>query len=136
MAQPNPPSSGRITTLLSEAGLLSAFALHAVRMCVRRPFELKEIVRQVYLFGWRPLPLVMTSGLAIGVVLSMHTRATMERFGVEALIPAALAIAMMRTGQVWALGISRRGVEANAGQLYVHNLPDFGCRFTIDVPRS
>src|SRR2546421_9081101 len=37
----------------------------------------------------------MISGLAIGVVLSMHTRATMERFGAEALIPAALAIAMI-----------------------------------------
>ena len=37
----------------------------------------------------------MTSGLAIGVVLSMHTRATMERFGAEALIPAALAIALL-----------------------------------------
>ena len=45
--------------------------------------------------GWRSLPLVMTSGLAIGVVLSMHTRATMERFGAEALIPAALAIVMI-----------------------------------------
>jgi phospholipid/cholesterol/gamma-HCH transport system permease protein len=45
--------------------------------------------------GWRSLPLVMASGLAVGVVLSMHTRATMERFGAEALIPAALAIAMI-----------------------------------------
>ncbi len=45
--------------------------------------------------GWRSLPLIVTSGLAIGVVLSMHTRATMERFGAEALIPAALAVALI-----------------------------------------
>src|SRR6185369_2090647 len=61
----------------------------------KRPFELREISHQVYMTGCRSLPLVVTSGLAIGVVLSMHTRATMERFGAEALIPAALAVAMI-----------------------------------------
>src|SRR5580693_3125181 len=84
-----------IRTFLSEAGLISAFAMRAVRCAFQRPFELREVVRQVYMAGWRSLPLVMTSGLAIGVVLSMHTRATMERFGAVALIPAALAIAMI-----------------------------------------
>lgn len=64
-------------------------------MALRRPFELTEIVRQIYMIGWRSLPLVAMSGVAIGVVLSMHTRATMERFGAEALIPAALAIALI-----------------------------------------
>jgi phospholipid/cholesterol/gamma-HCH transport system permease protein len=84
-----------IKTLLSEAGLISAFALRAVRVTFRAPFELREVVHQVCMVGWRSLPLVMTSGLAIGVVLSMHTRATMERFGAEALIPAALAVALI-----------------------------------------
>jgi phospholipid/cholesterol/gamma-HCH transport system permease protein len=84
-----------IRPFLSEAGLMSSFALRAVRVALQRPFELREVVRQVYMVGWRSLPLIVTSGLAIGVVLSMHTRATMERFGAEALIPAALAIAMI-----------------------------------------
>src|SRR3954468_806889 len=84
-----------LRTLLSEAGQMSAFALRAVRVAFQRPFELREVVRQIYMVGWRSLPLVVTSGLAIGVVLSMHTRATMERFGAEALIPAALAIALI-----------------------------------------
>src|SRR5687767_12741331 len=79
----------------SEMGLLAAFATRAIRTALHRPFEIREIVHQVHMVGWRTLPLVLTSGLAIGVVLSMHTRATMERFGAEALIPAALAIAMI-----------------------------------------
>ena len=86
---------GLIRTLLSEAGLISAFAMRAIRVTFQAPFELREVIHQVYMAGWRSLPLVMTSGLAIGVVLSMHTRATMERFGAEALIPAALAIALI-----------------------------------------
>ena len=69
--------------------------MRAVRVAFQAPFELREVVRQVYMAGWRSLPLVVTSGFAIGIVLSMHTRATMERFGAEALIPAALAIALI-----------------------------------------
>ena len=95
MANSEQASPGLTRTLLSEAGLISTFAMRAIRVAFQPPFELREVVHQIYMAGWRSLPLVMTSGLAIGVVLSMHTRATMERFGAEALIPAALAIAMI-----------------------------------------
>src|SRR6185295_6179879 len=88
-------SSGLIGTLFTEAGSLSQFALQSVRATFRRPFEFREIIQQTYMVGWRSLPLIVTSGLAIGVVLSMHTRAVMERFGAEALIPSALAIALI-----------------------------------------
>ena len=88
-------SSGLIGTLFEEAGLLARFTLQAVRAAFRRPFEFREIIQQTYMVGWRSLPLIVTSGLAIGVVLSMHTRAVMERFGAEALIPSALAIALI-----------------------------------------
>jgi len=87
--------TGAFRRLFSEAGLLSVFASRAIRGVFQRPLELREIVHQVFEIGWRSLPLVIMSGLAIGVVLSMHTRATMERFGAEALIPAALAIALL-----------------------------------------
>ena len=86
---------GAIGTLLRESGSLSQFAIQSIRAAFRRPFEFDEIVQQIYMVGWRSLPLIMTSGLAIGVVLSMHTRAVMERFGAEALIPSALAIALI-----------------------------------------
>jgi phospholipid/cholesterol/gamma-HCH transport system permease protein len=88
-------SPGLITTLFAETGSLIQFALLALRAVFRRPFEIREIVQQTYMVGWRSLPLIITSGLAIGVVLSMHTRAVMERFGAEALIPSALAIALI-----------------------------------------
>ena len=87
--------TGALRGLFSEAGLLSAFATRAICGVFRPPFEIRAIVHQIFEIGWRSLPLVVTSGLAIGVVLSMHTRATMERFGAEALIPSALAIALL-----------------------------------------
>jgi len=88
-------SPGLIGPLFEEAGLLARFALQSVRAAFRRPFEINEIIQQTYMVGWRSLPLILTSGMAIGVVLSMHTRAVMERFGAESLIPSALAIALI-----------------------------------------
>jgi len=40
-----------------------------------------------------------------------------------------------RSGLGLGLGISRRGVEANGGELRVRNLPGKGCVFTIDLPK-
>jgi signal transduction histidine kinase len=41
-----------------------------------------------------------------------------------------------RSGLGLGLPISRRGVEANGGHLYVRNNPGTGCVFTIDLPRA
>jgi phospholipid/cholesterol/gamma-HCH transport system permease protein len=89
------PARGFLGTFLSDAGTIGIFGAQAIRVAFRAPFEIGEIARQIYLIGWRSIPLVAMSGVAIGVVLSMHTRATMERFGAEALIPTALAIALI-----------------------------------------
>ncbi len=83
-----------------------------------------EIGRQVYEIGWRSVPLIATSGFAVGVVLSMHTRASLERFGAESLIPAGLGIALVReTGPlITGLLLSGRvgaGIGAEVGAMNV-----------------
>jgi phospholipid/cholesterol/gamma-HCH transport system permease protein len=70
------------------------------------------------------VPLIAASGFAVGVVLSMHTRASLARFGAEALIPAGLAIALVReTGPLTAgLLLSGRigaGIGAELGAMKV-----------------
>jgi len=95
MTSSSRPMPGLLRSLFSQAGSIGSFGGRAILVAFRPPFEFREIVRQIYMIGWRSLPLVATAGLAIGVVLSMHTRATMERFGAEAMIPAALAIALL-----------------------------------------
>ena len=61
---------------------------------------------------------------AVGLVLSMHTRASLARFGAEALIPAGLGIALVReTGPLTAgLLLSGRigaGIGAELGAMKV-----------------
>jgi phospholipid/cholesterol/gamma-HCH transport system permease protein len=113
-----------ILAALAWIGEVSLFGIKAVREAFLPPYEFREIVRHVFEIGWRSLPLITTSGFAIGVVLSMHTRASLERFGAEALIPAGLAIALVReTGPlVTALLVSGRvgaGIGAELGAMRV-----------------
>ena len=111
-------------SLAAAAGELSMFAGRAARESVLPPFEVRETIRQLYELGVKSAPLIAVSGLAVGVVLSMHTRASLERFGAEAMIPAGLAMALVReTGPLTAaLLLSGRigaGIGAELGAMRV-----------------
>src|SRR5215216_217982 len=113
-----------LIAVLAWIGDVSLFGVRALRDAVRPPYEFGEIARHVFEIGWRSVPLIATSGMAIGVVLSMHTRASLERFGAEAMIPAGLAIALIReTGPlVTALLVAGRvgaGIGAELGAMKV-----------------
>ena len=113
-----------VLDLFAFVGALAMFGGRAVVEAVRPPYEPREILKHVYQFGYRSAPLILTAGFAIGVVLSMHTRASLERFGAEALIPAGLAIAFIReTGPLTAgLLVSGRvgaGIGAEIGAMRV-----------------
>jgi phospholipid/cholesterol/gamma-HCH transport system permease protein len=85
-----------VLLVLEFVGALATFGGRAIVDAFRPPFEAGEIARHLYQFGLRSMPLILMSGFAIGVVLSMHTRATLARFGAEAMIPAGLAVALIR----------------------------------------
>jgi phospholipid/cholesterol/gamma-HCH transport system permease protein len=111
-------------SILAWIGDASIFGARAIRDAFRPPYEFREIARQLYDVGWRSMPLVATSGFAVGIVLSMHTRASLERFGAESLIPGGLGIAMIReTGPlITGLLVSGRvgaGIGAEIGAMNV-----------------
>jgi phospholipid/cholesterol/gamma-HCH transport system permease protein len=106
------------------AGDWSRFSGRALRESLLPPFEIRETGRQLFELGARSVPLIGVSGFAVGIVLSMHTRASLERFGAEALIPAGLGIALVReTGPLVAgLLLSGRvgaGIGAELGAMKV-----------------
>jgi phospholipid/cholesterol/gamma-HCH transport system permease protein len=116
--------TAQLLRLLAIAGDWAIFAARAIREAMRPPFELRETLRHVLELGSRSVPLIATSGLAVGAVLSMHTRASLERFGADALIPAGLGIALVReTGPLTAaLLLSGRigaGIGAELGAMKV-----------------
>lgn len=114
----------RTSTALATVGEVALFASKAAREVFVPPFETRETVRQIYELGVRSAPLIAVSGLAVGVVMSLHTRASLERFGAESMIPAGLAIALVReTGPLTAgLLLSGRigaGIGAELGAMRV-----------------
>jgi len=116
--------SGAITKFLVGIGDGTSFAVRVVVEGVRPPYELREVARQIFELGVRSVPLIAAAGFAVGLVLSMHTRASLARFGAEALIPAGLAIALVReTGPLTAgLLLSGRigaGIGAELGAMKV-----------------
>jgi phospholipid/cholesterol/gamma-HCH transport system permease protein len=110
--------------LLLLAGDAARFGARIIVEAVRPPYELRETGRQLFELGCRSVPLIAASGFAVGIVLSMHTRASLARFGAEALIPAGLALALVReTGPLTAgLLLSGRigaGIGAELGAMKV-----------------
>ena len=105
-------------------GGLGLFSAQVFRECFRPPFEFAATLRQIFEIGARSAPLIALSGLAVGAVLSMHTRSTLERFGAVAMIPTALGFALVKeTGPlITGLLISGRvgaGIGAELGGMRV-----------------
>ena len=82
--------------LLLGAGDLGIFAFRAARDSFRPPAELDEIVKQLFEIGSRSAPLLIAAGFAFGIALAIQTRASMESFGAESLIPAAVSFGMIK----------------------------------------
>lgn len=87
---------GYLFTGLESLGQLTIFGLGAAKAAFERPFEFDETMRQLYEVGWKSLPLVLSSGFALGIVFSLHTISSLTRFGASAMIPAVLAIGICR----------------------------------------
>ncbi len=81
-----------MTNVLALTGEVSLFGLRAIRDVFRRPFEGEQILRQLAEVGSKSLLLVIVSGFALGVVLTMHTRSTLVTFGATAWIPTVQAL--------------------------------------------
>jgi len=76
-----------VKKILQFVGDVTLFGIRVIVNAFRRPIEFGEIWSQVEDMGVRSLPLVSSSGLALGVVMTLHTRSTLVAFGATALIP-------------------------------------------------
>jgi phospholipid/cholesterol/gamma-HCH transport system permease protein len=105
-------------------GDLGFFAWQVATAAVRRPFEGRELFRQLDEIGSKSLPLVAMAGAAIGAVLSLESRSSLARFGAKSMLPAALVYSIIHeTGPVvTGLVVSGRvgaGIGAELGSMKV-----------------
>ena len=81
---------------LNEAGGLFAFVGRFFARFWRRPFEFKELLKQMDEVGARSLLLTGVVGFSIGIVLAMQSRGTLARFGAESFLPSMLALSVIK----------------------------------------
>jgi len=60
------------------------------------PYEWKEVINQCFHIGVRSLPLVSLTGFIIGNVFSNQSRPSLSDLGATALLPALIAVAIVR----------------------------------------
>jgi phospholipid/cholesterol/gamma-HCH transport system permease protein len=113
-----------INRFLEWFGDLGLFLWQVMRAAVRRPFEGRELLRQLDEIGSKSLPLVALAGAAIGFVLALESRSSLARFGAKSMLPAALVYSIIHeTGPiVTGLVVSGRvgaGIGAELGSMKV-----------------
>ena len=82
-----------LVSLFGRIGEITLFGLKAIRDFFRPPFELNYLIRQIQEIGIGSLSLIVSSGLALGIVMTLHTRSTLVQFGAAAEIPEFQAMA-------------------------------------------
>jgi phospholipid/cholesterol/gamma-HCH transport system permease protein len=75
---------------------LTAFTLRFFKEVIKPPYEFNEVMKQSFLIGYKSLPLVAITGFIIGLVLTIQTRPTLAKFGSESLLPAMVAVSIIR----------------------------------------
>ncbi|MCI0412908.1 ABC transporter permease [bacterium] len=105
-------------------GELGEFCIRIIRAPFSPGYQMKELIKQMDEVGSKSLPIVALAGSAVGVVLSMHLRDSLIRFGAGSMLPAVIVLSVIKeTGPiVTALVLSGRvaaGIGAELGSMKV-----------------
>ena len=75
---------------------MTQFTARFFKEAFKPPYELKELIRQCYMIGYKSLPLVGITGFIMGLVLTLQSRPTLAEFGAESWLPGMVALSLVR----------------------------------------
>jgi phospholipid/cholesterol/gamma-HCH transport system permease protein len=114
----------RANAFFSAVAEFFLFLWLTTREAFSREFEFKEFLRQCYQIGNKTLPLISVTGIVIGLVLTIQSRPVLVDFGAESMLPAMVALSIIRemgpvvTGLICA-GKIGSGMGAELGSMKV-----------------
>ncbi len=88
--------SPNLKIFLSETGDLSRFTSRLFIQGFKPRYEIRELLRQCFIIGYKSLPLILLTAFILGLVLTMQLRPSMVEYGVEFQLPAIVGIAIIR----------------------------------------
>src|SRR5205814_3713305 len=95
-AEPGEACTSLLRSCFEWVGEVGLFCGRVARAAVGRPYEVRELIRQLDEVGSKSVLLVAVAGAAIGVVLSRETRNSLTRFGAESSLPAIIIVSIIR----------------------------------------
>jgi phospholipid/cholesterol/gamma-HCH transport system permease protein len=81
-----------VKSFFENVGRFARFAGSVIVDLFRPPIELEQLWRQIGEVGSRSFPLVAAAGLACGVIMTLHSRTFLARFGATSMIPTVQSI--------------------------------------------
>jgi phospholipid/cholesterol/gamma-HCH transport system permease protein len=85
----------RIIHFLTEIANITNFTILTIRHIFKKPFEMREFVRQMFEVGYRSFGLISVTAFIMGLVLTIQTRPVMAGFGAESWIPTMVFISVV-----------------------------------------
>jgi phospholipid/cholesterol/gamma-HCH transport system permease protein len=82
-----------LKSIFESIGRVTLFGARALRDAFVPPFEWEYLLKQFYEIGVGSFLLVVASGFALGVVMTLHTRSTLVQFGAAVEIPVFQSLA-------------------------------------------
>jgi phospholipid/cholesterol/gamma-HCH transport system permease protein len=89
-------ADSRFKKFFFEVASITTFTFRFFKEVIKPPYEFNEVMKQSFLIGYKSLPLVAITGFIIGLVLTIQSRPTLAKFGSESLLPAMVAVSLIR----------------------------------------
>ena len=61
-----------------------------------KPFYFNLLLRQIYEIGWKSVPIVIVTGAAAGMILTLQYGLALEKYGMKLYIPKLISLAIFR----------------------------------------
>ena len=81
---------------LQESGRITLLLWKAVLLAFQRPFNLKDILRQMEEVGIKSMPVVLITGAFTGAVLALQSYTGFQRFNAETFVGTVVALSITR----------------------------------------
>jgi phospholipid/cholesterol/gamma-HCH transport system permease protein len=92
----SPRWSASITRFLADIGDIGAFISLLFRNFFRHGINFQEFSKQCYRVGNKSLPLISATGFILGLVLSLQSAPTLQKFGAGSLLPGMVSLSILR----------------------------------------
>jgi len=87
---------GKTMHILEESGQMAVFSLRVLGSVFQRPFEWKELSKQLERVGVASFMVVAVTGIFTGMVFTLQTYDGFKRFQAEGYVPGVLGVALLR----------------------------------------